>query len=311
MSEMEHPGRRNFLGLADRYSSADSLFHLIPVPYDGSASWLSGSREGPRAIIDASAHLEIYDHDLELEPAREGIATLDEIPPAAGDPSAVIDAVEQAAARVIGRRSVPVVLGGEHTVSLGAIRALAHREEFAVVSLDAHADLRDSYQGSTLSHACVLRRASELRPCSAFGVRSVSPEEIEYAARSGTRLFFADHLRRLDVDALDLDFLPDNVYLTIDVDVLDPSIMPATGTPEPGGLGWYYLVDLVRRIVSGRRVLGFDVVELCPLAGNPAPNFAAAKLVYKTMGMIIRYSSTREGDRTRYGKEKVREEAAG
>jgi len=308
---MEHPGRRNFLGLADRYSSAESLFHLIPVPYDGTASYLAGSREGPRAIIDASAHLEIYDHDLESEPARAGIPTLDEIPVGVGDPTPVVDAVEIAAAAVIGRGRLPVVLGGEHTVSLGAIRALARGADFGVVSLDAHADLRDSYQGSRLSPACVLRRASELKPSSAFGVRSVSPEEIEYAASSGTRLFFADHLRRLDVAALDLDFLPDNVYLTIDVDVLDPSIMPATGTPEPGGLGWYYLVDLVRRIVSGRRVLGFDVVELCPLAGNPAPSFAAAKLVYKTMGMIIRYSSNGEGDRTRYGKEKVREEAAG
>jgi agmatinase len=299
------------MGLAERASSPDSLFHLIPVPYDATASYRAGSREGPRAIIDASAQLEIYDHDLEMEPARAGIATLREVPVAVGDPSLMIDAVEKVVAGVLKLNNLPVVVGGEHTVSLGAIRALARQQDFFVVSFDAHADLRDSYQGSKLSHACVLRRASEIAPSCAFGVRSVSAEEIEYATRSGTRLFFADGLRRLEVDALDLDFIPDNVYLSIDVDVLDPSIMPATGTPEPGGLGWYYLVDLLRRVVSGRRVLGFDVVELCPLAGNPAPDFTAAKLVYKTMGMIIRYSSNREDDRTRYGKEKVREEAAG
>jgi len=228
-----------------------------------------------------------------------------------GDPSLMVAAVEDAVAGVLARRRLPVVIGGEHTVSLGAVRALARKGDCFVVSFDAHADLRDSYQGSKMSHACVLRRASELAGCCAFGIRSMSREEDEAAAASRIRLFHADALRRLDVDALDLDFIPDNVYLSIDVDVLDPSIMPATGTPEPGGLGWYYLMDLLRRIVSGRKVLGFDIVELCPLAGNPAPDFTAAKLVYKVMGMIIRDSSNREDDRTRYGKETVRKEAAG
>lgn len=299
------------MALAEGYSSLDSLFQIVPVPYDATSSYRAGSRMGPKAIIDASANLEVYDHDLEMEPAEFGIATLEEVPAVVGDPSVMVGAVEAAVAGVMRRGKLPVVVGGEHTVSLGAIRALVAKEDFFVVSLDAHADLRDSYQGSKLSHACVLRRASELVRSSAYGIRSVSREEIEYAASSGTRLFFADRLRRLGVEALDLDYIPSTVYLSVDVDVLDPSIMPATGTPEPGGLGWYYVVDLLQRIVSGRRVLGFDVVELSPLAGNPAPDFTAAKLVYKMMGLIIRYSSNREDDRTRYGKEKVRKEAAG
>jgi agmatinase len=311
MNQMEHPGRRTFMALADRYSSLESLFQIVPVPYDATSSYVAGSRMGPRAIIDASANIETYDHDLDCEPAEAGIATLEEIPVVVGDPARMVEAVEHAVAGVIGRGGLPVVVGGEHTVSLGAVRALAHKQDFFVVSLDAHADLRDSYQGSKLSHACFLRRASELAGCAAYGVRSVSRDEVEYAARSGTRLFFADGLGRPEADALQLDYIPDTVYLSIDVDVLDPSIMPATGTPEPGGLGWYYLLDLLRRIVSGRRVLGFDVVELCPLAGNPAPDFTAAKLLYKMMGIIIRYSSNREDDRTRYGKEKVRKEAKG
>ncbi len=311
MNEMECPGKRNFLGLSDQYSSIRSIFNIIPVPYDATSTYLPGSRMGPRAIIDASANIELYDQELDTEPAGAGVATLEDVPILVGDPDPMIRAVEEAVAGVLARGRFPIVLGGEHTVALGAVKALARKERIFVVSFDAHADLRDSYQGSKLSHACFLRRVSEVADCCVFGVRSVSREEVDYAKSAGVSVFYADSLLRLGVDALELDFIPDTVYLSIDVDVLDPSIMPATGTPEPGGLGWYYLLDLLKRIVGGRRVLGFDVVELRPLAGNPAPDFTAAKLIHKLMGTVIRYSANREDDRTRYGKEKVQEEAEG
>jgi agmatinase len=302
MSHIECPGKRNFLGLGDAYSAIEtSKFDLIPVPYDATSTYLPGSRMGPRAIIDASRNLEIYDHQLDSEPASAGVATLDEVPVTVGDPARMVDAVEAAVAAVAARGKIPVVLGGEHTVSVGAVRALARREKVYVVSFDAHADLRDTYQGTGFSHACFFRRAREVADGCVIGVRSISQEEVEFAAKSGTRVFYADSVLEAGAAALDLDFVPDTVYLSIDVDVLDPSIMPATGTPEPGGLGWYDIVNLLTAIVRGRKVVGFDVVELCPLAGNPAPDFTAAKLVYKLMGTIVKYGSMREDNRISHG----------
>jgi agmatinase len=301
MGQMDSPGRRNFLGLAPAYSSIEgSLFNILPVPYDATSTYTPGSRSGPQALIDASRHLEVYDHELDAEPASVGVATLGEVPVVVGDPALMVAAVETAVGEIADRGRIPVVLGGEHTVSLGAVRALARRQRFGVVSLDAHADLRDSYQGSPLSHACFLRRASEVAPCCALGVRSISAEEADHLKISTTKVFYADAMFRQGIDTLSLDFLPQTVYLSIDVDVLDPSIMPATGTPEPGGLGWYDAVGLLTRIVRGRRVVGFDVVELCPMAGNPAPDFTAAKLAYKVMGAIVKFALTREDHETRH-----------
>jgi agmatinase len=302
MGQMDSPGKRNFLGLAPAFSSIEgSLFNILPVPYDATSTYMPGSRRGPQAIIDASRNLETYDHELDAEPASAGVATLDEVPVVVGDPAVMIAAVEAAVGEIADRGRIPVVLGGEHTVSLGAVRALARRERFCVVSLDAHADLRDSYQGSPLSHACFLRRASEVAECCAFGVRSISAEEADHLKTSRTKVFYAEAMLRQGINTLSLDFIPQTVYLSIDVDVLDPSIMPATGTPEPGGLGWYETVGLLTRMVRGRRVIGFDVVELCPAAGSPAPDFTAAKLAYKLMGAIVKFGLTREDHGIRHG----------
>lgn len=311
MDAIEEPGRRNFLGLADAYSaSKTSYFHIIPVPYDATSTYLAGSRKGPEAIIDASANLEIYDHNLDLEPARVGIATQGAVPIHADSPSSMVAEVEQAVQSVLMMEKLPVVLGGEHTVSLGAIRALAGKEKFTVVSLDAHADLRDTYQGTPYSHACYLRRASELVGCCALGVRSISAAEVLHVKDVGIRVIFAEDLLEKGINAANLDFIPDDIYISIDVDVLDPSIMPATGTPEPGGLGWYETIGLLERIITGRRVLGFDMVELCPQPGNPSPDFTAAKLLYKVMGLVIKSSRNRREDWIGYGKEKVQEETS-
>jgi len=285
--KVECSGQRNFLGLADDCSSRDgSYFHIIPVPYDATSTYGVGSRMGPRAIIDASLNLETYDHRLDMEPAAAGVFTHDDLPVSVGDPARMIEKIDRAVEDVISAGKFPIVLGGEHTVSLGPIRALARHDEFAVVSLDAHADLRDTYQDSPYSHACFLRRAMESARCCVFGVRSISREEMDFVGHVDVPVFFADQL--VGEGTIDSGFLPEKVYLSVDIDVLDPSIMPSTGTPEPGGLSWYQATSLIEQIVAGRKLVGFDVVELCPQPGNHGPDFTAAKLVYRLMGLVLR-----------------------
>ena len=309
MNEIEFSGERNFLRLPGEYSDpGSSYFHIVPVPYDGTASYVPGSRMGPAAVIDASANVEIYDHDLDIEPARVGVFTRPEVRVLANDPEGMLAEIERAVGGILSKGKLPIVLGGEHTVGLGALRALRSRNDFALVCLDAHGDLRDSYQGSRYSHACYLRRVSEQVECCGLGIRSISREEIRYARERGLRVVFAEQLLAEGPDCTDIDFIPENIYLSIDLDVLDPSVMPATGTPEPGGLDWYQAVRLLERIVSGRRILGVDVVELCPQPGNPAPDFVAAKLLYKVMGYIVKMSRNRGEDLTGHGKEKIQEE---
>lgn len=263
---------------------------------------------GPRAVIDASANLEVYDHELDMEAARAGVCTRPELQVSVGDPVRMLETIEAVVDEVISRGKFPVVLGGEHTVSLGAIRALARHESFTVVSLDAHADLRDTYQGSPYSHACFLRRAMESTECCLVGVRSISREEADFARESGLKIYYADRL----ATHADTDFghLPERIYVSIDIDVLDPSLMPSTGTPEPGGLSWYGLDAILRSLVSGRRVVGFDLVELSPQPGNHGPDFTAAKLVYRMMGLVLRSLSLQGEDWIRHGQEEAGEEAA-
>lgn len=310
MDKLEDSGGRGFLGLSDAgRTGGNSYFHIIPVPYDVTSTYMRGSGTGPAAIIDASTHLELYDHEFGMEPASVGVSTHQDLGVFPTDPDRMLGEIERAVSEVYAASKIPVVLGGEHTVSLGAIRALARGSSFTVVCLDAHADLRDTYQGSRYSHACYLRRAREHVECRVLGVRSLSSDEAVHAEETGLNMVFADRIIREGVEGLDLDSVSEDVYLSLDLDVLDPSIMPATGTPEPGGLGWYQTIELLRRIISGRRVLGFDVVELCPQPGNPAPDFTAAKLIYKTMGLIINSSKNRREDWTGHGKEKVQKEA--
>ncbi len=284
---MESSGQRDFLGLSGDLCSRDkSYFQVIPVPYDATSTYGTGSRMGPRAMIDASLNIELYDHELDMEPAHAGVFTHPEMPVSVGDPMLMLDRIDRAVEDVVSRGKFPIVLGGEHTVSLGAVRALARREKFAVVSLDAHADLRDSYQDSPYSHACFLRRAMESAECCVFGVRSISKEEMDFVREVDFPIFFADRIVR--GDAIDFGFLPDKIYLSVDIDVLDPSAMPSTGTPEPGGLSWYQTTALIESLVAGRTLVGFDLVELCPQPGNHGPDFTAAKLVYRLMGLVLR-----------------------
>jgi agmatinase len=281
---------RNFCGLSPEFSSWEhSRAVIIPVPYDLTSTYVSGSRRGPEAIIAASMNMEQFDEELRVETFRAGIHTQDQLEPTAASPEGMIAAIEQSVGQVAASGKLPVMLGGEHSITVGALRALRKRHrKLSILQLDAHADLRDSYQGTPLSHACAGRRASEMGKLVQAGIRSLSAPEERFRAGSSVTTFFAadiaaGHARPQEIVAE----LGEELYITIDLDVLDPAYMPATGTPEPGGLTWYQLLGILRAACEGRRVVGFDVVELCPIAGNVAPDFLAAKLVYRLLGYIF------------------------
>ena len=254
---------------------------IVPVPYDGTSTWLKGADRGPEAILEASAHLELYDIETGTEPYRHGILT--DTPVAeSGSPEAMARAVEQRVSGHLEAGRFPVVLGGEHSVAIGAMRAAAARwPGLTFLQLDAHADLRDEYEGSRHNHACVMARARELGPIVQVGIRSMDVSENE--GLDPRRVFYAEHLHNRRGWAREvLHRLSRRVYLTVDLDVLDPAVMPSTGTPEPGGLGWYQLLELIRLVCRQRELVGCDLVELAP-SDNRAPDFLAAKLVYKLL----------------------------
>lgn len=251
---------------------------VLPIPFDVSSTWMKGSGNGPQAIIDASANMELYDIETDTEVYRQGIFTCE--PVVAADATEMIEKSRNRAAELLRDDKLVVALGGEHTVSLGVIQAFLERHPgMSVLHLDAHADTRDTYDGDKYSHACVMARVRELTgEIVSVGIRSMDASEVKGLDRS--RVFFAHALRDRKgwVDAV-IEKLTDPVYVTIDLDVFDPGIMPSTGTPEPGGLGWYQVLDLLRAVARQRTIVGFDVVELCP-TDNRAPDFLAAKLIY-------------------------------
>jgi agmatinase len=262
-------------------SAEDSLFHVIPAPLEQTVSYGGGTADGPRAILEASQQLEAYDgHSC---PCEAGIFTH----PCAPD----LDAIQQVVGQVLQAGKIPVVLGGEHSVSLGAFRALAKQDEpIGIIQFDAHADLRDTYEGSPLSHACVMRRALELDlPVMQVGVRALSVAETKVREQFGVHYLDGETIGMEGVSDqwLPTDF-PGKVYVTVDIDVLDSSLMPATGTPEPGGLSWWTMMRMLGDITRQHQVVGFDCVELAPVPGLHAADFTAARLVYNFMGMIER-----------------------
>ncbi len=275
---------------AEGRATLEPLFTVIPVPLEQSVSYGGGTGRGPAAILAASQQLEAWDGLS--EPIDAGIATM---PPVncKGKINAVLSRIEKAVWAAVDRRSIPVVLGGEHTVSLAPIRVLAGScpEPIGIVQIDAHGDLRASFEGSPFSHACVMRRALEECGCALmqFGVRALCREEVEY--RQEKRVLYLDGRsipeQNLKSFALPGNF-PKNIYLSIDVDGLDPAIIGATGTPVPGGPDWYQTLTFIERAIAGRRVIGFDLVELAPRQGDHASDFAAAQLVYLVMGMVAR-----------------------
>lgn len=262
---------------------AQSRFVIIPVPFDATSTWKKGADKGPEAIRNASAQVELYDIETETEVYTAGIAE-HPAPIIVSDSESMIGSVCGAATLQLSRGAVPVVLGGEHSVTVGAVAAAsAQYRDLSVLQLDAHADLRDEYEGSQYNHACVMARVRELCPSVAVGVRSMDASERE----SVEPVFYAHRIAAAPGRWMEdvIGQLTGDVYITIDLDVFDPSIMPSTGTPEPGGLGWYQVLGLLKAVAEHRRIIGFDIVELCP-DGHHAAEFLAAKLCYKLMSYI-------------------------
>ena len=265
-----------------------SRIAVLPVPYDETSTWQKGADQGPQAIIDASAAVEWYDIPTGTEVCRRGIATL---PPVdfKGSPEELADRVDAAVTGILDRHQFPVTLGGEHSISIGAIRAAARRyRNLSVLQIDAHGDTREEYEGSTHNHACVMARAREWCPIVQVGIRAVDAAEMERMERG--RVFFAHEIAGNPDDSWmgrAIAKLTGDVYVTIDLDAFDPSLLPATGTPEPGGLGWYEVDRFLQKVVAARNVVAFDVVELLPLPGQHASDFAAAKLVYRLMSLVF------------------------
>jgi agmatinase len=291
---MSHPDwpaavPQNFGGLEDEFSRLDAArVVVIPVPYDFSTTYQSGTRWGPRAIIAASQNMEVWDEELGAT-YRAGIHTLPGLEPTALGPEAMAGRVEQAAGWVLDQGKVPAILGGEHSITAGSVRAAAGRiPGLSVLQLDAHADMRDRYLDSPYSHAAVMRRVREMAPVVSVGIRSMSEDEAEYLREKPVPMWSTRQFRALRGDWTPvLSALTDRVFVTFDLDALDPSILPATGTPEPGGLDWYEAVDLLRAVAARSRIVGFDVVELAPLPGQVASDFLAARLTYRLMGLAL------------------------
>jgi len=265
---------------------------ILPVPYDRTASYAAGARNGPDAILLASRQLEAYDEVLGFEPAEVGVATLEPLPSQADGPKAMLASVRDAVAELLRDGVLPVVLGGDHAVTIGAVEAIAAASPgVGVLQLDAHADMRDAYEGSRVSHACVMRRVRERVPAVSVGIRSYSLEEAEYMRGAGVRVHEPADVRAGASLTPILDVLPPEVYVTFDVDAFDPSIMPATGTPEPGGLTWADADAVLAWVAEHRRIVGFDVVELAPIPAFHAPDYMIARLVHRMIGRAFRSRS--------------------
>ena len=254
---------------------------VLPVPYAETVSYRGGAQLGPYAILRASAEMEDYDPEFGAEPCAAGIHTLPPLADLSGGPEAVAARVADAVGGLAAQGKVPCTLGGEHSLSAGAVAGAArHIDDLSVLVLDAHADLRDEYQGWRYSHACAVRRILDHAPVTLVGVRSLATEEAAFIRENGIPCFPRGADAIDDVDAI-IDTLSANVYVSVDLDVFDPSVVAAVGTPEPGGMGWWEALRLLRAVGERRRIVAFDVMELAPSEGPEAGVYAAAKLAYK------------------------------
>lgn len=281
---------QNFAGLVPSYADLQTAkVVILPVPYDSTTEWQSGTREGPQAIIDASQYLELYDIELDRDIYDVGIHTLPKVQPLLNSPEKMIDRVYRIARELTKQAKFLVMFGGEHSLSLGMVQALKENfHDFCVLQLDAHADLRDEYLGTKYSHACVMRRISELCHIVQVGIRSLSREEQQFLAQNDLHPFYISTSSSVLASTEHIvASLSDNVYVSIDLDVFDPSVMPAVGTPEPGGMQWHEVLNLLRAVTLHKNVIGFDLVELCPKYGTAACAFLAAKLAYKLIGYAV------------------------
>ena len=284
---------QNYGGLPEEYTlynSSDII--VIPVPYDGTSTWIKGAEQGPGALLEASANMELYDIETDSEVYLRGIHTTEIVTTNEG-PEVLAPLVKKAMLSAFNDKKFPVLIGGEHSVSIGAFQAAGEKfQDLTILQLDAHSDLRTEYEDSRYNHACVMARAQEIAPVVQVGIRSMCVEEKENMDTS--RVFWGYQIRNNKTwmeDAIGL--LSENVYITIDLDVFDPAYVPATGTPEPGGMDYPTVIEFLKKVNETKNIIGFDVVELCPIPGNPGSDFLATKLIYQLLSMKFK----KEGER--------------
>ena len=287
---------RCFMHLDDEQTAFETAgVVIVPVPFDATTCYRPGTREGPQAIIDASRNLELYDTELKRCPCDVGIHTLRAVEPVMGNAAAMTNRIEQVTGALLDRGKFVATLGGDHSISIGVVRAFAARyPQMSVLQIDAHTDLRDSYEENPLSSATIMRRVLDVCPRTAqVGMRSISEPEMRLIEERKLPLWLASDIAargfRGDRGWVDevVAALGDEVYITFDIDAFDPSLVPGTGTPEPGGMGWYEVMDLLGAVAAQRKIIGFDVVELSPLVEGHVSPVVAAKLVYKLIGLAL------------------------
>ena len=281
----------NFLGLPARYSDyVRAKYAVLPIPYDSTTSFQSGTREGPSAIIRASQQVELFDEELEGEFYKAGIATLDALLPNMAGPAAMHEEVFAAARKIVRDGKIVVGLGGEHSVTSGLVRAVVGKhKKLSVLQIDAHLDLRQEWEGTPYSHASVMRRCLDLGAgLVSVGIRNVSADEHRFLRRARNVEVVTARQALMDDDWVDraINALAEKVFVTIDIDGFDPAYAPGTGTPEPGGLDWYQVTGLLRLVAAEKNIVGMDVVEVIPIPGQAITEFLAARLIYKLIAYM-------------------------
>ncbi|MDG1811259.1 MAG: agmatinase [Polaribacter sp.] len=274
---------KTYAGIPEMYSKIEqSKIVLIPVPYDGTSTWQKGADKGPQAFLEASENMELYDIETDSEVYKEGVFLADAITENTS-PETMVNAVHQTTKQYINKNKFVTIFGGEHSISIGTIRAFNECfNNLSVLHIDAHADLRKEYEGSKYNHACAVYEANQTTNLVQVGIRSMDISEKR--EMNLDKVFFA-HDMVVNEDWMDdaIDQLTDNVFITLDLDAIDPSLLPSTGTPEPGGLFYYETLEFLKKVFSDKNVVGFDIVELCPNPTEKSSDFLAAKLYYKML----------------------------
>lgn len=284
------PPSLHFLGLTEYETSFEAAkFIVIPIPYDSTASYRPGSRNGPQSILLASRNLELFDLKSKSEPYQKGIYTLSEVEPTRGNVHETLATITATTKKVLDANKIPILLGGEHTITIGSTNAFSN--DVIVLDLDAHSDLRDSYLGDKYCHASVIRRiVDQGKQVIEVGVRSMCREEFEFIQQTAFPIYGIETLRQQGLPhimrELNKQIMGKKVYLSIDVDVFDPSEAPGVSTPEPGGLNYFEVEELIQNICQSSQIVGCDLVEVTPIPGNNITEFLAAKILYKTLGHI-------------------------
>ncbi|RNL91471.1 agmatinase [Sinomicrobium pectinilyticum] len=288
--------KRTYAGIPEKYTRIDDArVVLIPVPYDGTSTWQKGADKGPEAFLDASENMELFDIETRTEPYKKGVYLA---PPITENtsPEKMVETVYRTTKSYINQDKFVTIFGGEHSVSIGTIRAFNECfEDLTVVQIDAHADLRPEYEGSACNHACAVYEASRNTNLIQVGIRSMDIAELDHMDEN--QVYFAHEIINDDDWMTDaVHQMTENVFITIDLDAFDPSIMPSTGTPEPGGLLWYEALEFLRKIFRKKNVVGFDIMELCPDENEKSSDFLAAKLYYKLLAYKFKYTGKQDDD---------------